>query len=267
MGRLHLFELEDFPWFPSLIRDAGTAYIRFMGERIGAPEAFAPLLARVLRTTGERRLVDLCSGGGGPTPRVVEVLGQDGLEVTATLTDFHPNVPDLEATASAAPERLSFDRTPVDATRVPSRLAGARTLFNAFHHFRPEQAERILRDAVETGQPVAIFESVNRRPAALLGMLLQPLAVLLVLPFLRPFRWQWLPLTYVLPVIPLFVAWDGFVSCLRVYSPDELRALVARIDAPGWTWEIGEIPLRGAPIPGTYLLGYPAAADRLTRVA
>ena len=30
--------------------------------------------------------------------------------------------------------------------------------------------------------------------------------------------------TYLIPICPLAFAWDGFVSCLRTYSPAELRA-------------------------------------------
>jgi len=44
------------------------------------------------------------------------------------------------------------------------------------------------------------------------------------MPTVRPFKPGWLVLTY---LIPLLVLWDGLVSCLRVYSTRELRALVA----------------------------------------
>ena len=59
----------------------------------------------------------------------------------------------------------------------------------------------------------------------MLGILFSPLVTLLVVPFLRPFRWAWIPLTYLIPIIPLFIVWDGLVSCLRCYNQDELLAL------------------------------------------
>jgi hypothetical protein len=80
---------------------------------------------------------------------------------------------------------------------------------------------------------------------------------MLMLPFMRPFRWGWLPLTYLLPIIPFFIFWDGTVSCLRCYSEDELREMTESIDAPGYAWEIGPIDLPGAPFKGTYLIGTP----------
>ncbi|MCB9689054.1 MAG: hypothetical protein H6735_28685 [Alphaproteobacteria bacterium] len=140
---------------------------------------------------------------------------------------------------------------------MPPELTGPRTLFNAFHHFRPEQARRILEDAVRAGEPIGVFEFVGRQPHAVPGMLGVPFAVAALVPFLRPFRWGWLPLTYLLPVLPLVVAWDGLVSCLRVYSPEELRALVVGLDT--YDWDIGTFPL---PFPGhgIYLVGTPRTA-------
>ena len=75
MGRIHLFELEDQPWFPSLLRDAGTAYLRKAAALTGQPGFMAPKLAELLRSSGARRLVDLCSGGGGPVPEILDELG------------------------------------------------------------------------------------------------------------------------------------------------------------------------------------------------
>ncbi len=59
---------------------------------------------------------------------------------------------------------------------------------------------------------------------SIVSMLFVPLGALLVTPFIRPFRWSRLVFTYVIPVLPLLIVFDGIVSCLRVYSPDELRA-------------------------------------------
>ena len=58
-----------------------------------------------------------------------------------------------------------------------------------------------------------------------------------------------------MPVLPILIAWDGVVSCLRTYTPDELRRLSAGLD--GFTWETGELRTRGAIV--TYLIGEPRA--------
>lgn len=260
MRRLHLFELEDQSWFPRVLRDAGTAFLALAARIGGHPEALAPKLVEALRASGEKRIVDLCSGGGGPLGDIVPVLARGGLEIEATLTDFFPNEGALGRVAARSGGRIAWSRAPVDATRVPRELAGLRTIFNALHHFRPEMARAILADAAAARRPIAVFEVVAREPLAIVGIFLAPLLFALVLPFLRPFRWIWLPLTYLVPVLPLFVLWDGVVSCLRVYSPDELRELVTSLEPrhrDAYTWEIGRLPLGATPARATYLVGIP----------
>lgn len=262
MGRVHLFELEDQAWFPRVLRDAGTAYLELASRVAGHAAALAPRVGRALSDAGEKRIVDLCSGGAGPVEGIVDALAVRGIEVQATLTDIYPNEGALARVAARSAGRIDWVREAVDATRVPRELAGLRTLFNALHHFRPAAARGILADAVASRRPIAVFEVVAREPLALLGILFAPLAFALALPFLRPFRWAWLPLTYLLPVLPLFVLWDGIVSCLRVYSPAELQALVASLDPrhrDAYVWEIGRLRLGATPAHATFLVGIPRA--------
>jgi hypothetical protein len=55
---------------------------------------------------------------------------------------------------------------------------------------------------------------------------------------------------------PNLAAFDGVVSCLRTYTPDELRELAKSVDgATGYDWTAGHAG--GGPIPMTYLVGTP----------
>jgi hypothetical protein len=258
MPRLHLFEWEDFPWFPAVLRDAATAYLRRAVEVTGQADRLAPKLAEAVRRARAERIVDLCSGGAGPMVALARALETQEARVPVTLTDLYPNVPALEEAVRVSEGAVAFERESVDATRVPAELTGMRTLFNAFHHFRPEAARAILEDAVSARQPIAVFEVVSRDPAALFGILFAPLAVLLLMPTIRPLKSSWLLFTYVIPLVPLLVLWDGVVSCLRVYSPEELEKLVEGLPADGYRWEIGRLPI-GGPAKATYLLGRPEA--------
>ncbi len=264
MNRVHLFELEDQPWFPRVLRDAGTAYLEFASRVAGHTAALAPKIAEALARSGEKRIVDLCSGGAGPVGEVVDALAVRGVEVRALLTDFYPNEGSLARAAERSAGRINWSREPVDATRVPRELAGLRTLFNAFHHFRPPMARGIVADAAAAKRPIAIFEVVDRALLPMLGILFAPLTFALALPFLRPFRWIWLPFTYLVPILPLFVLWDGLVSCLRVYSTRELEEIVGSLEPrhrDAYDWDIGRIRLPGPPAYATYLVGVPRAAQ------
>ncbi|MEP7270838.1 MAG: class I SAM-dependent methyltransferase, partial [Acidobacteriota bacterium] len=158
--------------------------------------------------------------------------------------------------------RISYYNGSVNALCVPDDLVGFRTLFSSLHHFRPAEARMILRNAVESRSGIGIFEGTQRQPIAILGMLLAPLIVWILTPRIRPFRWTRLLWTYLLPVVPLVVLFDGVVSCLRTYTVEELVAMTTEFSSDGYEWEVGEARARGVLAPVTYLIGYPALTSQ-----
>ena len=256
MRRFQLFELEDQPWFPNVVRDLATDYLHFIETKFALHRAIVPVLADALRRTGSAQLVDLCSGGAGPIPSLVQDLADAGVTVRATLTDRYPNVSALERIRALSKGRIDFVSEPVDARSVPEGLVGFRIVFNGFHHFCPADAVRILRSAASARQPIAVFEISERSFRTLLPLTLTPLFVWIATPFMRPFRWRRLLWTYLIPLVPLTCWWDGIVSQLRAYTPAELEQLGTEAD-PGAEWHAGALPMGDLPGTVTYLLGYP----------
>ena len=240
--RLHLVELHDLPACPPSLRDALTDFLAFALNLAGAYDPAGPLLRRAVARTRARRVIDLCSGAGGPWKRLAKTVG-----VPVLLTDLYPHEGLHEALHSE----------PVDARSVPASLDGFRTVFTAFHHFRPHEARAILADAVAQGQGIAVFEAARRAPWEILVVALTWLGVLLAEPFIRPWSWSRFFWTYLPPVLPLVGTFDGIVSCLRAYSPGELRELVEGLDH--YEWEIGNMRGGWSPLRGTYLIGVPKA--------
>lgn len=62
---------------------------------------------------------------------------------------------------------------------VPPHLTGMRTLFEGFHHFKPEQAQAILQDAVGSRVSIGVFEASLKPPLGPLILLLSPLMTFL----------------------------------------------------------------------------------------
>ena len=255
--RLHLFELEDQSWFPTVIRDLATDYIQFIEIAFRLHRPVAALLGEALRTTRSHQVVDLCSGAGGPTPALQRALAAEGLDLHFTLTDRFPNLPAFHRAAMASQGRITFVAEPVDARAVPRHLKGFRTIFNSFHHFRPSEASAILRDAVAAGRPIGIFEVPERAVRVILSLVLTPLLVAVTTPFIRPFRWRRLLWTYVAPLVPLTCLWDGIVSQLRAYTEAELGRLTEDLASDSYVWRTGRVPIPSTPAHTTYLLGYP----------
>src|SRR5437868_3340475 len=149
--RLHLMELEDQPWFPT-IRDLATDYLQFIQTRFRLDRAMTPLIRRTLEQGRSRRIVDLCSGGSGPLLLLVKDLAAEGIPIHATLTDLFPNAPAFEKIAAASGGLIGYEPESVDARRVPPHLTGLRTIFNGFHHLKPGDAKAVLHAAAAARQ-------------------------------------------------------------------------------------------------------------------
>lgn len=262
MPRPRLFEFEDLAWFPPTLRNMTTDYLQLMYRTTGVFSPTIPLLKRALAATGTRRLIDLCSGAGGPLPTLQEQLKSEGVDVEVLLTDKYPNVAAFLRLAAEPGRRISFLEQSVDAADVPADLSGFRTLFTGFHHLPPELARRVLADAVAKREAIGVFEVNERRLIAFLFSLLTPIFVLAVTPRIRPrsgWRFLW---TYAIPLVPLCTMWDGLVSNWRTYSVVELKEMTAGLAAGAYSWEIGWIAARaGRRI--TYLIGLPTPASEL----
>ena len=266
MKRIHGFEFTDLPWYPSLFRRIQTDYLQFVATLSAAHGRLIPLLRKAMECSGTRQIVDLCSGTGGPWIRLKEQFEQAGLNVVVTLTDKYPDPETIQSWSASSQQGIRYLAEPVDALNVPSNLKGMRTLFEGFHHFNPERAQAILRDAAQRKIPIGIFEASLKPPFGALLLLLAPLTTLvsyfLLTPFIQPrtlSRFFW---TYLIPIVPLATSWDGVVSFLRVYSPAELEQLVNSFVSEDYTWETGQAST-GTPIfTFTYLIGHPARPMR-----
>lgn len=253
MRRRHLLELEDQSWFPAVIRNLSTDYLQFIQERFRIDRAMTPLVRRALDHGRTSQIVDLCSGGSGPLLGLVTDLAAEGRPIHATLTDLFPNVPAFAKMAGASDGLIDYEPGPIDARNVPARLTGLRTIFNGFHHLKPADARAVLHAAAAARQPIAIFE-VSERSLRTLPVLLTPIFVWLATPFMRPFTWQRLVWTYIVPLVPLTCLWDGVVSQLRAYTVAELEGLCEG-SAP-MQWEAGQIPIAKGGGRLTYLIGF-----------
>jgi hypothetical protein len=258
MPRVHAPELEDFDWFPRALRDCLTDVLRVTTTTLRIFEGAVPVLRELLEETGATRIVDLCSGGGGPLGSVLDSLEREhGLTPEVVLTDRFPNLEAFARAEARRPGQVRGERDPIDATRLPPELTGVRTLFNALHHFRPPLARAIFEDAVRSRQPIASFEIVERTPSGALMVASIPFVTLALTPALRPATLTRLAATYALPVVPAITMWDGLASCLRAYAPEELLALVEGLDGNGYRFRVDRRRAPRLPLYVTSLVGVP----------
>lgn len=260
MKRIHFIEIEDQLWCPKVIRDGVTDFLQYIVRGFHLYRSIVPRFSNALKQSQQTHLLDLCSGGAGPWLSLLDDLTKNfpnDSRLSVTLTDLFPNRDAFHAAQVQYPQQIDFVEEPIDATQVSTELSGFRTLFSSFHHLTPDKAQAVLQNAVAANSGIAIFESTQRHPLLLFYMIFTPLLVLLNTPFIRPFRWERLFWTYIIPLIPLIVMFDGIVSCLRTYTVKELQAMVDQVNASDYYWEIGLERIGSLPVGVTYLIGYP----------
>ena len=262
--RLQLFEFEDLTWFPNLIRESMTDYLRYCLNTSNFYKPTTALLAECIISSGGNKCVDLCAGGGGAIESVIKNLqNENNLNVQFLLTDKFPNTRAFEFLKKSMPSNIDFIAKPVDATDVPSDLSGVRTMYSALHHFSPLVIKAILRNATKAKAPVAIFDGGDKSILTILGMLIfHPIIFFLFTPFFRPFKISRIIFTYIIPLIPLCTIWDGIVSVLRLHEPSDLLT-IAKETEPAYNWKTGFVKNRYG-LKLCYLTGIPALANQVS---
>jgi hypothetical protein len=259
MKRIHLFEFEDLPYFPNWIRELMTRYIQTFHKILNTAGHLVPLVEKGLSHSTSLCIVDLCSGSGGPMIEVYKELKdkREYAQLKLTLTDLYPNQKVIKEIKRGGDNGIQYLKNPVNANHVDPKLNGLRTIVSGLHHLKPNLAKKMLQNAKENKQPILVFEISDNSPPIILWWLAIPVAFitsLFVTPLVRPMTWQQLVFTYLIPILPLFIAWDGAVSNARTYTLEDMHVLIGNNLDSDYNWEMGKIKGKGGN--KLYLLGY-----------
>lgn len=262
--KLRGFEFEDQPWFPEIIRDGMTDYLRFLFHTFKLYEPVLPLIKDALVKTDTRQILDLCSGSGGAMEGIYENLKHTfSADSKIILSDLYPSLPVYKHLHHLTEGGISYIDKPIDACYVPRELNGFRTLFSGFHHFEPKKAIAVLKNAVDAGQGIGIFDGGNRSIWMILSlMIIHPILLFFCSPFLRPFSISRLFFTYLIPIIPFCTVWDGIFSIARLYTHEEMLQMAKEASPNNYRWISGKVSNKfGMKI--AYLIGSPAIENNL----
>lgn len=278
MRKHHYFEFMDLKWFPNIFREVMTDTLAIISM---APifDRVTPLIAEVMDKVGTNEVLDLCSGSGGPWVRLFGLLRKDKNNVKLKFTDLYPNPKCLERFSKEDRKNMSYSEKSVNALDVPKEYRGVRTFFGSFHHMSPENAVRVLKDAADKKVGIIVAESYSHPPKYLWKTwFLQ----LLVSPFYFLFLWVIMAktmrgsifkkiikilFTYLIPIIPLCMIFDTFISGVRVYMKEDLEEMVKQINAPDYCWKPGTLPKVKGLSAISYIQGYPKTNENQEKVA
>jgi hypothetical protein len=219
-----MFEWEDQPWFPNLLRQMQTDFIGWLVEVMHVYQNLGSHVNSEQSFSGDTVFIDLCSGNGGPVKDLISGIqkrqttskNSSGNHIRAILTDKFPPI------SFSNTNQIKYHPTSIDALEVPDTLIGIRTMFNAFHHFSEDQKRKLIHVHGEKGFLVA--EIITPDLLSFVKILFTTIAgQILLAPFVRPFSWLRLLFTYLLPVNLFTVTWDGLVSVLKSEKFDNMK--------------------------------------------
>ena len=260
MKRIQLFEFEDLTWFPAFLRQYMMRFITTMHGLLDSSSHLKTLVEKGLKHSSKPEIIDLCSGGGGPMPEVINKLkSENGIKgLKLTMTDLYPDKRMAKKVSYQNDPSITYSTTSMDATNVPSDAIGLRTMICSMHHMKPDTAKLILKNTMEAQQPICIYEiSDNSFQKAIwwIAFPINILTTLLITPMVRPFSLGQLIFTYLIPILPIVIAWDGALSNARTYTLEDMDQILEGLNSNGYSWEKGSIKGKGGN--KLYLLGLP----------
>lgn len=203
-------ELEDYDWFPPILRRFQTEFIGDMVAWTRIYQPIVPLVRKACNNHAVHQIVDLCTGNARP---ILFIAHQLSPRQRILLTDKYPNPP---AQTIVSPHEIIFEATSYDILTAPFEKNRLYTMFNAFHHFDAATQISILQQLQQSGSPFIIVEILQPNPFEFVKILLTTtLGQLLVVPFIKPFSWLRLLLTYLIPINLLTVTIDGIISVFK----------------------------------------------------
>jgi len=194
-----LKELEDYSWFPTILRRFQMDFIGFVVAKFNFYDVFIQQLKN--QNKKYSTLHDLCSGSGEPGNTI---FNKSNCFNTLVLTDKFPSN-----------TSIIFE----DVLAMNIEKEHCYTMFNAFHHFTDEEKTSIVSKLKVAGAKAYFVEILEPNIIFMIKVvLLTSIANLLITPFIRPFSFIRIIFTYLIPVTVFTIMYDGIISVLKSRS-------------------------------------------------
>ena len=251
MRRMHLFEFEDFNWLPKVIRNGGTDFLNFWFGKIRFYTGVSSQLSALLKTSGIKKVTDLCSGGGGGTLDIVKLIMTEHPNVKFSFTDQNPNEAAMRRILELKNKNLAYLNEPLNAMEVKGNPETLITMSGALHHFTPDDIKTLLSRITDQGVSLAFFDVAPLEVLRRIPIILAPIVILvnmailtfislLIMPAILPYRFSRIFFTYFIPAIPFLIAWDGTISVIRAYRPEEILSISKSLPkGDSYNWDAG----------------------------
>ena len=232
---MFLKELEDYSWFPPVLRKMQLEYVGWISASLAV---YRPL-GKIMEGFPSNQWIDLASGSGWPALYLKKKATDP---IFFRLTDWYPNSASKEVL-----KHMEYDPEPLNLLDFQPEAGQQYSMFNAFHHFTTQEQKQIITKMKEAKAGFIIAEVLE---PSLLSFIQVTLAALLVQPLsawaIRPFSFLRIATTYLVPIQLATVAWDGWLSVLKSKTLAQYQDLVRDISSSEYVIQVARIPqLRG----------------------
>lgn len=228
---MFLKELEDYPWFPTRLRKMQLEFVGWISVQL---RLYRPVL-KLLNRFPSHEWLDLGSGSGWPAFYIQKNASP---QIHYTLSDLYP-----DSVSDEVKKSVKIQNEPLNLLEFEPEQGKQYTLFNAFHHFTPEQQFQLIKKMKEAKAGCIIAEVLEPSlmsfiQVSLAAFVVQPLTVWAI----RPFSMVRLLTTYIIPIQLITVAWDGWISVLKSKSRQSYHKLLGGLAGEEYSIEIMRIP-------------------------
>jgi hypothetical protein len=240
-------ELEDYEWFPALLRRQQVDFIGNIARWFKIYQPLVPVLRQMMQQQHLQNITDCCSGSGEPAVWLHQQLNG---AVQTVLTDKFPQA--LHQPAAG----VVYKSEPADLMQLQPQANHLYTMYNAFHHFDTAAQKRLLQQFADKQSPFLVAEILQPDIATFFNVLFTAtIGQLLLAPFVRPFSLIRLFFTYLLPVNILTVTYDGIVSVFKSKTEAQYRIITDSISTAAYAITVSTAKTKTTTI--IYLTGTP----------
>ncbi len=248
LHKILTFECNDSPRCPLFIRES---ILEVLGKSIRDAKVYDALTPEFVQFCADAKVdtvLEFGAGSGESTAIFMDALLQtEQAPPHIYISDLYPMISVMTATCERYPQLLTMIPDSVDMCNPPETPAhNMRMVLSAFHHFDTESVRRFLVDAQEQGVAVFIAEPFTNSLKAFFPLFLHGFTSLAwnglfslksrVLKFL---------FTFIVPLIPMCLLWDGLISMIRMYDEDMLMDIVGLSTTYEWQYKEVSVPLGG----------------------
>lgn len=228
-----LKELEDFKWFPSILR-------RWQMDFIGSITAWTKLYSGLVPVIQDLVLKnkitvwqDVCSGSGIPAIYIHQKLNTS---IPLQLTDKYPDVSFVNT------QHINYRLEETDIQLLQPSSHRLYTMFNAFHHFTEKQQTDFANKMKNSNAPFFVAEILEPGIFNCIKIFFTTILVqLITAPFIKPFSLPRLFFTYIIPVNLFTITYDGIISVLKSKTAEDYRTLLQHISSPQYKISVQQL--------------------------